>query len=271
MRDGARPRRRGRYLRLLAVQLRASMVQALRYRLDFVLEGLTSLYWLGWNLLPLLVLYADRGEVAGWDRPSALIVIGWFAVLRGVLEGAINPSLTALVERLRTGSFDYVLLKPADAQFLVSTARFVPWRALDVLGGLALIGWALVQLGRAPAPLDVAAALALLGAAVGTMYGLWLLIACAAFWVVRLDNLAYLLSAVFDAARWPVHVFRGAWRIVFTFVIPLALMTTYPAMALLGTLSATTAVGALAGAAAMLAAARACWRTALRGYTSASS
>jgi ABC-2 type transport system permease protein len=259
------------YLRLLRVQVRTSVVSAMQYRADFVLEGLMSIYWLGWNLLPLIVLYDDRATVAGWDRPSALVVIAWFVIIRGILEGAINPSLVDVVDRLRTGSFDYVLLKPADAQFLVSTSRFVPWHLVDVLGGLALMGWAFSELGRAPAAVDVAAAAGLLVAAVVAMYSLWILIVCAAFWVVRLDNLAYLLSAVFDAARWPVQVFRGAWRILFTFVIPLALMTTYPAMAVLGTLEPATALACLGGAAAMLLISRLAWRRALGNYTSASS
>lgn len=259
------------YLRLLRVQVRTSVVSAMQYRADFVLEGLMSIYWLGWNLLPLLVLYDDRATVAGWDRPSALVVIAWFVIIRGILEGAINPSLVDVVDRLRTGSFDYVLLKPADAQFLVSTSRFVPWHLVDVLGGIALMAWAFSELGRAPAAVDVAAAAGLLVAAVVAMYSLWILIVCAAFWVVRLDNLAYLLSAVFDAARWPVQVFRGAWRILFTFVIPLALMTTYPAMAVLGTLEPATALACLGGAAAMLLISRLAWRRALGNYTSASS
>src|SRR5688500_20247396 len=115
-----------RYLRLLRTQMRTSLIGAMQYRADFLLEGLMSIYWLGWNLLPLLVLYDDRATVAGWDRPSAVVVIAWFVILRAVLEGAVNPSLVDVVERLRSGSFDYVLLQPADAQYLVSTARFVP-------------------------------------------------------------------------------------------------------------------------------------------------
>ncbi len=261
----------GRYLRLFGAQARASLVTAMQYRVDFVVEGLMSLYWMGWNLLPLLVLYDQRESVAGWNQGEALVVIGWFVILRGVLEGAINPSLVDVVERLRTGSFDYTLLKPADSQFLVSTARFVPWRIVDVLGGVGLIAWAFHLLGRVPAPLDVAAGLGLLLAAIMTMYALWILIVCAAFWVVRLDNLAFLLGAIFDAARWPVHVFRGAWRVIFTFVIPLALMTTYPAMAILGDLDGRTALACLGGATLLMIVARLAWRRALANYTSASS
>jgi ABC-2 type transport system permease protein len=260
-----------KYLRLLAAQAKMSLVSAMQYRGDFVIEGVMSLYWIAWNVLPLLILFADRDAVAGWDEPSSLVVIGWFMLLRGILEGAVNPALAEVVERLRTGSFDYVLLKPADAQFLVSTARFQPWRVVDMAGGVGIVVWAFIQLGHAPAPLDVLGGLGLLASAVVALYALWILIVCAAFYVVRLDNLQYLFGAVFDAARWPVQVFRGAWRIIFTFVIPLALMTTYPAMALLGTVSPKAALACVAGSAAMFAVSRFAWRSAIRNYTSASS
>jgi len=264
--------RAARYGRLLGVQMRASAMTAMQYRVDFLIEGAMSLWWLGWNLIPLLVLYRERDVIAGdWDFPSALVVIGWFTMLRGILEGAINPSLVDVVDRIRTGAFDYTLLKPADAQFLVSTSRFAPWRVVDVIGGVALITYAFVRLDRAPSAGDVALALALLASAALVLYSLWILVVSAAFWVVRLDNLTYLFTAVFDAARWPVQVFRGAWRFVFTFVIPLALMTTYPAMAVLGSIGIGTALLSLAGALVFGALARALWKLAIRNYTSASS
>jgi ABC-2 type transport system permease protein len=102
-------------------------------------------------------------------------------------------------------------------------------------------------------------------------YALWIVCAAASFWVVRLDNLMFLLGAIFDVGRWPVQVFRGAWRFVFTFIIPVAVMTTYPAMALLGTLDPATTLATAGGALGMLVLSRVIWRTAIRNYTSASS
>jgi ABC-2 type transport system permease protein len=93
----------------------------------------------------------------------------------------------------------------------------------------------------------------------------------AAFWVVRLDNLIYLFNSIFDAGRWPSTVFRGGWRILFTFVIPLALMTTYPALAVLGKLHPLTALEALGGAFVFVLLSRLVWTRALGHYTSASS
>ncbi len=260
-----------RYLRLYLVQLRASFQTAMQYRIDFLVGGAMALFWLFWNLVPMIVVWGNRGTVASWSFPEALLVVAWFTLLKELLEGAVQPALIAVVEHIRKGTLDFVLLKPADAQFLISTARFEPWRTLDVVGAFGLAAYALRALHRSPTAGQLATALGLTVASAGVLYALAILVVSAAFWVVRLDNLIYLFNSIFDAGRWPSTVFRGAWRILFTFVIPLALMTTYPAMALLGRLEAKTALFALGGAALFMLLSRAVWLRAIGHYTSASS
>jgi ABC-2 type transport system permease protein len=260
-----------RYLGLLAIQLRISVASAMAYRANFVVEGVMSVAWMGLTLLPLVVLFDGRVEVAGWDAPSALIVIAYFMAVRAVLEGMISPSLVDLVEKIRTGSFDYVLLKPVDAQAMVSASRYEPWKVFDLAGAIAVAIYAFHMRGAPPPIPDLVLGLVMFVTGVLATYALWILCAAASFWVVRLDNLMYLLGAIFDTARWPVHVFPGVWRIVFTFVIPVAVMTTYPAEALLGTLDAPKALATVGGSLVLLVVSRMVWRTAIRNYTSASS
>jgi ABC-2 type transport system permease protein len=261
-----------RYLRLAGLQLRISAAAGMTYRADFLVEGALALLSLGLTLLPWIVLFGDgRDEVAGWDRPSTLMVMAYFIGVRAVLDGMISPSLVDMLERIRSGAFDYVLLKPIDAQALVSTSRCEPWQIFNLLFALGLAAYAFVLRGRGPAPEDVALGIVMFAAGLLAMYSLWLLCAAAAFWVVRLDNLTYLLGAIFDVARWPVKMFPGAWRFVFTFVLPIAVMTTYPAEALLGKLGAETALATIGGALALVVVSRLVWRLAIRNYTSASS
>jgi ABC-2 type transport system permease protein len=260
-----------RYLRLLALQFRISAASAMAYRANFLIEGVMSLAWMAITLLPLIVVFSNRDTVAGWDRPSALIVMAYFMATHAVLEGTISPSLADLVERIRMGSFDYVLLKPVDPQIMVSAARYQPWKVFDLLGAIALLAYAFAARGAPPALLDAMLGVALFGTGVLASYALWILCAAASFWVVRLDNLMYLLGAIFDTARWPVHVFPGAWRFIFTFIIPVAIMTTFPAEAMLGKIDARTALATLGGCLALLIVSRMVWRTAIRSYTSASS
>jgi ABC-2 type transport system permease protein len=261
-----------RYLRLLLVQIRASTTISMQYRVDFLVQGIISIFWVAMALIPLRIVFSgQRQTLAGWSFPEAMVVLGWFTLLKAVLEGAINPSLLAVVDHIRKGTLDFVLLKPADAQFLVSTARFEPWRVADFLAGLAILGWAFARLERVPGPADIAAALGMLALATLVLYSIWILVISAAFYVVRIDNLSYLFSSIYDAARWPVTVFSGVLRLIFTFVIPLAMMTTFPAMALLGKLHWRTAGLSLAGAFVFAYLARSVWKLALARYTSASS
>lgn len=255
-----------RYLRLFALQLRMSALLGLQYRLDFLVDAAMSLFWTTSALVPLLVLFHQRPEVAGWSWPQALLVIGFFTILRGVIEGGIQPALQDVSEHIRKGTLDFLLLKPADAQFLVSTARFDLWRGIDVLSGIGILAWALVELRHFPHPASVMAALALLAGAVVILYSIWILVISLAFHVVKVDNLTQLFHSLFDAARWPASVYRGVLAFVFTFVIPLAVMTTYPALALQGELPILSLTGALVGAGAFFLFARGVWKRAIRHY-----
>jgi len=260
-----------RYLRLLGTQLRLSLTLAAQYRTDFFLDGLMSWFWLGFNLVPLLAVFAHNERIAGWSFAEALIVMGFFAVLEGLLESAINPSLRSVVEQIRNGTLDFVLLRPADSQFLIATVRFDFWRMLEVPGGLLVIAYALHRLGHLPSIAQVLISLGLLLSAIVFLYSLWFMVVSAAFWVIRVDNLTSLFTSVFDAARWPVHIFRGAFRVLFTFVIPLGLMTTAPSEALLGRLAPSTVWISLGGSLLFALFSRLVWNRALAQYTSASS
>ena len=264
-----------RYAGLFRVQMRMAMLAAMQYRVDFIVRGLIAFLWSALTLIPLLVVFGVRQQVAGWSFAEALVVVAWFMLLRAVLEGAVSPSLTAVVEHVRKGTLDFVLLKPADAQFLVSTAKFEPWRVVDIGGALILFGYAFGMMHRLPSIAQVVTGLVFLALAVLILYSIWILVVSAAFWVVKVDNLSYLFGSLFDVGRWPIDVLRGVWRgtllLVFTFVFPVALMTTYPALALLGRLDAKTAVLALGGGILFAVIARRVWRRALAMYTSASS
>jgi ABC-2 type transport system permease protein len=260
-----------RYLRLAGVQARISAASGMAYRSDFLIEGVMTIAWAALTLLPLVVLYDGRDSVAGWDVSAALIVMAYFMAVKAVLEGVISPSLIDLVERIRSGAFDYVLLKPIDAQALISASRFEPWKIFDLVASIGLIVYAFYRRDQVPAPADVLLGIILFFAGVLAMYAIWIVFASASFWVVRLDNLTFLIGAIFDTARWPVHVFRGVWRVIFTFVFPIAVMTTFPAMALLGELEMRTVLASLGGTALLLLISRLVWRTAIRSYTSASS
>jgi ABC-2 type transport system permease protein len=258
-----------RYLRLFAIQVKAAALLSLQYRLDFAVQVVMSLFWTATALVPLWVLFSMRSGVAGWAAYDAVLVSGFFVALKGVLQGAIQPALANVVEHIRKGTLDFLLLKPVDAQFLLSTSKLDLAHGTDLLAGLGIVVWALAKAGRHPSLLQVALAAGIVLCAVAILYAIWILAVSLAFRVVKVDNLSYLIVSTFDAARWPSSVFRGALSFLFTFVVPLALMTTYPALALLGRLRPGQAISSVLVAAAFLIVSRRVWLRSVRSYTGA--
>lgn len=251
--------------------LQASVLAQLQYRFDFMLELVMACFWVLWNIAPLWVVYSVRPELGAFSFEEATLVMSAFLILKALIEGLISPNLLQVVEHIRKGTLDFVLLKPVDSQLLVSTARFLPSKLVYLFAGLAMLGWALARLEPAPSPARLLTAAALLGSGAVLLYALWLLVICSAFWFVRVDNLSYLFNSLFDAARWPIGVFRGWVKVVLTFVLPIAIMTSYPAKAALGTLDASAGLGAVGFAALAFWGSRRVWRFAVRSYSSASS
>jgi ABC-2 type transport system permease protein len=260
-----------RNARIVWAQLRLSLMVALQYRVDFLMDVAVEAFWTVAALLPLFVVFAHTNSLAGWSLSDALAVSGVFTLFQGVMESIISPSFALLLEQVKKGAFDFVLIKPVDAQFLASTGKLQPWRALNTVVGLGLVSYSAAHAATPIAARQVILFLLMLLLGLLLFYALWLMLASAVFVVKRLDNLTYLLVSIFDAGRWPRSAFRGAFRMVFTFVIPIALMTSFPAEALLGRLSNADALLSAVMTAGALVVSRVVWNAALSRYGSASS
>lgn len=257
-------------MRVLLALFRVSAMTAMQYRSNFLLDLVTALISTASRIGPLFLVYQHRSAVGGWEMPDALLVMAFFLVLAGVQGGLLEPNLGAAVESIRDGRMDLTLLKPADAQLLVSLRTLELSNAWDLLAAVVVGGVALGLRGL-PTPVDALMAGVLLFAGLVALYGLWLCATCASFWFVRVDNLRFLLWSASDAGRWPITVFSGWVRWTLTLVIPVGLVTSYPVLALRGLWTGQHVAIAVGTAAAMLLVSRLLWKRSLASYTSASS
>jgi ABC-2 type transport system permease protein len=254
----------------LAALLRVSLMTAMQYRSDFVVDALTGLLRTSSMVVPLLLVYQHVDAVADWSLPEATLVLGLFMFLSGFFGAFMEPNLGWTVEAVRQGTLDLVLLKPLDSQVLCSVGRVAPARVWDIGASFLVGGWALAQMPT-PSMLDVVLSLALVLLGFVALYGVWILAICTSFWFVRVDNLRFLIWSASDAARWPVTVFTGWIRWLLTFVLPVALVSTYPALALRGQWTWETVATALFVSVLFGVGSRLAWNQAIGHFTSASS
>ena len=260
-----------RYLRLLVIFYRYSILKELEYRVNFVANLFMSIFWLAWAIIGVSVFFLYRDKMGDWTYPEVLVVVGLFTFFNGVMESLLRPNVGAIIEQIRDGTFDFVLTKPVNAQFIASLRNVVVWRLVDVIIGLGLIVYALNLLGISPTLDRIAIFAIMLASAIFIVYSLWLAMSSFAFWFVRIDNVTELFYAFYEAGRYPVTIYRGIVRGLLTFIVPIAFVTTFPASALLGRLDSATAWMGVIFAVVFLAASNRFWNFAVRHYSSASS
>lgn len=242
----------------------------LQYRVNFFIQLLQSCVALGTGLVGIWLVFAHTSRLDGWSAPELLTVMGVYTVMGGIIGSVIQPNMQQLMEDVQQGTLDYALTKPEDAQLIVSVRQIQIWQTVDVLTGLVVLAIAVAHLQHR---IGIGQALSFLLVLVlgGLMvYSFWLMLTTAAFWVVRIDEIADLFQGVYAAGRYPIGIYPGWLRLSLTFLVPVAFAVTVPAEALTGRLSTGTLLGAVALTGILLLLARWIWRLGLRRYSGAS-
>jgi ABC-2 type transport system permease protein len=258
-----------RYLQVLWLFWSASVAAEMEYRANFFFASLSSLGGLASALFGLSLFYQQGHRLGGWSWPEALIVLGVFTILQGVSTSLFNVNLNRIVQQVQEGTLDFVLLKPISSQFWLSTRVFSPWGLVDIGFGLLLILYAGIQLELPAWAYVLGLVPFLLGLVI--LYSLWFMLAATSIWFVKIYNVTEVLRGLVEAGRFPLVAYPVAYRLFFTFVVPVAFLTTVPAEALLGRAQWPWLVGSALLAAGLLWGSHLFWRFALRFYTSASS
>jgi len=134
------------------------------------------------------------------------------------------------------------------------------------------MAYAARQMHLAPAPLQVLGFLVLCLAGILIHYSLMFLLASISFWTVRAQGIVWGYYNLFQIARLPDEAFHGLFKALFTFAVPMLLVSNVPVRVLVSKLSSPGPLLLL------LLMAVVCftlsewgWRASVRRYTSASS
>ena len=258
-----------RYFKILRLFWSTAIATELEYRLNFAIATVTSIANLIGSLFGLSLFYRNGYTFDGWNWQEATIVLGLFTLLQGFSATFLVPNLNSIVKQVEQGTLDFVLLKPISSQFWLSTKTISPWGLPDLLFGIILILYAGNQLGLAWS--GYLASLIPLGFGVVILYSLWFMLGATSIWFVKVYNVTEVLRGLLEAGRYPMVAYPAIYRFFFTFVVPVAFLTTVPAQAMLDRSELTWILGAAVLAIALFLFSIFFWRFALRFYTSASS
>lgn len=258
-----------RYLRILRLFWSTAIAVELEYRINFLIAAFTSLGGLAGSLFGLFLFYQTGYTFAGWRWEEALIVVGIFTFLEGFSSTFLAPNLNRIVRHVQQGTLDFVLLKPISSQFWLSAHTISPWGFPDLIFGAIVVFYAGNRLGLSIQAYLLSVIPLVFGLVI--LYSLWFMLGATSIWFVKIYNVTEVLRGLTEAGRFPMAAYPATYRFFFTFVVPVAFLTTIPAEVMLGRAQFGWTLGAAVLSIALLFLASYFWRFALRFYTSASS
>ncbi len=259
-----------RYLRLLRLFAQVELQFALEYRANLLLDLLEEVVIVVTSLAAVLVLFSHTGVINGWSLGQMIVLLGVYYLVQGAQSVVFETSFERFMEHVRLGTLDFILIKPANSQFMISARHVQVPQLGQVALGLILVGIGVVQVGEGIGPGEAVSFAVTLVCGLLLVYGLLLVLSTLSFWFVRVDNLLAIFWSFLDAGRFPVDVYPGWLRVTLSTVVPIGIAVTLPAQAIAGRLDALGVVGMLVGTIAVCWFGTWFWRKGLRSYTGAS-
>lgn len=261
-----------RYLGIYAALWKNSVTRETMFKGNFLLWIVVEVLWFGLQLSFIGVLYLHTDAIGTWTKWQVVLLVGASHFIQQVYQTFFLINCANLSELVRTGKLDFLLLLPVNTRFVVSL------RQVD-LGGLVNASFSVVVMIYAAMKIPISptfgqvfgfAALCVVGILIH--YSLMFILASISFWTVRAQGIVYGYYNLFQIARMPDEAFRGLFKAVFTFAIPMLLVTNVPVRLLTERLQSGAQLLELLGLALVCAiTSEWFWRKSVKRYTSASS
>ena len=261
-----------RYFTIYAALWKNSVTRETMFKGNFLLWIVVEILWFAMQLCFISVLYLHTDNIGTWTKWQVVMLMGASHFIQQVFQAFFLINCTNLSELVRTGKLDFLLLLPVNTRFVVSLRQVDLGAFVNAGFGLAVMGYAARQMHLVPTAAQVLGFFALCLAGILIHYSLMFLLATISFWTVRAQGIVWGYYSMFQIARLPDAAFpRGLFKAVFTFVVPMLLVSNVPVRLLVGKFSSASVLLLLLMSAACFAVSELGWRGSVRRYTSASS
>lgn len=219
------------YFRYLGISIRSQM----QYRGSFIMMSLSNFAMTFVEIFGIWALFSRFNALGGWRLADVALFYGMihmaFACAEGVGRGFDDRIFSKMI---KFGSFDRVLLRPRSAVFQIAAQEIQLTRIGRFSQGLLVLIWAANTLNVQWAVLKILLILFTIFGGACLFYGLFVLHATMVFWSTETLELMNIFTyGGTEAAQYPITIYRTWMRKIFTYIVPLACVTYFPALVIL--------------------------------------
>jgi len=242
------------------------------FKTNFLMWIFVEILWFALQLSFIGVLFLHTDSIGTWTKWQVVMLIGASHFIQQIFQAFFLINCANLSELVRSGKLDFLLLLPANTRFIVSLRQVDLGAFVNAGIALAIMVHAARQLQLVPRIGQIVGFLGLCGIGILVHYSLMFMLAAISFWTVRAQGIVWGYYNLFQIARMPDEAFSGLFKAIFTFALPMLLVSNVPVRLLTSKLASVELPLILLGmAVGCWLASQWFWRLSLRHYTSASS
>ncbi len=221
-----------RYARLYGLLSAQYLKARMNYRTDFLVSLIFMLLWFLPSFFSVIVLFANIPRLAGWSLEELVFVYGFY-MLAMVPNGLFFQNVWSLPWHVRSGTFIKYYFRPLNMLFYYMS-EIIDINSLHGIPiGIGLIAWSSLRLGVEWTVGRIAGTFVLLSSASLVVYAIMLASAAMSFWLTNAHSLLELSSRFRENARYPMTIFPGAFRFIFSVLVPIGFIAFYPSQLIL--------------------------------------
>lgn len=226
-----------RYLTIYAALWKNSVTRETMFKGNFLLWIIVELLWFGLQLTFIGVIYLHTETIGTWTKWQVVLLVGASHFIQQIYQAFFLINCANLSELIRTGKLDFLLMLPVNTRFVISLRQVDLGGFVNATSAVAVMVYALRQLQLVPSFSQIIVFLLLCAVGILIHYSLMFMLATISFWTVRAQGIVYGYYNLFQIARMPDEAFRGLFKAVFTFALPMLLVSNVPVRVLIGTLT----------------------------------
>ena len=216
------------YRKILIQDLKSKM----SYRADFIISNIGMIVSNLVGFVTFYILFQNFPSINGWTMYEMLFLYGFSLIALTPVQCFFDNNWN-LRYAVKTGDFIKYCFRPINIFFYYISEVFDVKGLGQLAFGLGTLVYAWRHLAIPVTAVSIAQTVLFLIAASLFMIAIMNFAAATCFWI---QNSGYIMVIMFrfkDFAKYPASIFNTLFRIVFTFVIPIAFIAYYPALVLL--------------------------------------
>jgi ABC-2 type transport system permease protein len=221
------------WIRIYLSGMKTAIASRMAYRADFFMSMfIMMIVELGGPLVTLLI-YSNGASFPGWEQHEVLLLQGVFLLSRGIAFPFFMGMVWNTIGRVQEGTFDLLLIKPRSILQMSIITAFDSEDLGKLVGGLLLFGLAMRSVPALPLE-NWLSFLFLFVFSLVTMFAFGLFMSGLGIIWIGNYRIYEIFMGVMEFGLYPRSIFTKMFQTIITWVIPLSLLGSFPASALLG-------------------------------------